>query len=124
MLITLDFDGTLSTPKIQRLVKELKDKHTFYVLTCRYCDLQAHLYPDNPTNADLWAVVKELGIPEKNVIFLNDLRPSAKAKFLSKTNVSYHIDDNYIEIERIRGTCSVVAIDARMNYEKILKIII
>ena len=124
MKITLDFDSTLSTPKIQKLAKHLiAQGHEVYVLTCRYCDLQAHRYPDNPTNSDLWATVKELGIPDRNVIFLNDLRTSAKAKFLAKTNVNYHIDDNYSEVVRIRSSSNVIAIDAKTNYENILKII-
>jgi hypothetical protein len=101
MKITIDFDGTLSTPKIQSLVMSLyKYDIDIWILTSRYDELHKHLYPQNPSNEDMYSVVLSMGIPKHKIIFTN---ASPKANYLKSTNVVVHIDDNNMELFKINN---------------------
>lgn len=105
MIVSFDFDQTLSRSDVQEYAKELLSLGVdLWVLTARYDDLHTHLYTDdfgdNP-NQDLWDVVDKIGIPRWKVKFMNMV---PKAFFLRKTKVVWHLDDNHTELFDIRNS--------------------
>lgn len=65
-------------------------------------------HPDNPTNADLWAVVDSLGTPRHHVRFTCR---EPKALYLMMTRVVWHLDDDPAELLRIRVSgCRTVGV--------------
>jgi len=101
-IITIDFDGVLSETKVQEKVLTLLTycNVDVFILTSRYDDLHKHLYPLNPTNEDLYSIANALKIPRSKIIFTNGEK---KSKYLKKTFVDYHFDNDYEEIRRIRN---------------------
>ena len=95
--VTFDFDGTLQKPHIQEFAKLLIALGVdVWVVTTRYDLLHdTGEWPD-PDSGDLWAVIDELGIPHKKVIFTN---MHWKATYLLGTKVIWHLDDNYKEFK-------------------------
>jgi hypothetical protein len=115
MIVSFDFDKTLSRPDVQEYAKELLSLGVdVWVITARYDDLHKHLYiddyGDNP-NQDLWEVVDKIGIPRWKVKYMNMV---PKAFFLKKTNVIWHLDDNITELFDIK-TSDVKAIGIQVN---------
>lgn len=99
MIVTFDFDSTLSRKDVQEYCKELIDKGIdVWVVTSRYDELHKHKYPHNPTNDDLYKVTDELGIPRWKIRFtcMRD-----KAEYLYGTNVLWHLDDDWVELNLI-----------------------
>ena len=100
IIVTFDFDGTLSRRDVQEYAIELmKNGIDVWVLTTRYDELHKHRYEPNPTNDDLWEVIDSINIPRWKVIFTN---MEWKANYLLHTNVLFHLDDNYNEFFEIR----------------------
>ena len=59
IIVTFDFDGTLSRKDVQEYAIELMKKGIdVWVLTTRYDELHKHRYEPNPTNDDLWEVIR------------------------------------------------------------------
>ena len=68
IIVTFDFDGTLSRKDVQEYAIELMKKRIdVWVLTTRYDELHKHRYEPNPTNDDLWEVIYSLNIPRWKV---------------------------------------------------------
>ena len=100
IIVTFDFDGTLSRKDVQEYAIELIEKGIdVWVLTTRYDELHKHRYVLNPTNDDLWEVIDNLNIPRWKVRFTN---MEWKANYLLHTKVLFHLDDNYNEFFEIR----------------------
>ena len=99
--ISLDFDDTLTRNDVQEFVKKNKSNKdiTFYVITARYDSLHKHLFPNNPTNDDLWTIVDDLEIPRENVFFMNT---NLKADFIKDSIIDIHLDDSLVEVERFK----------------------
>lgn len=99
MIVTIDFDGTLSRNDVKEYAKELIDRGIdVWVLTSRYDNLHKHLWEHNPTNDDLYAVLDIVGIPYHKTIFLNMYN---KADYLDNTFVVWHLDDDKETIDEI-----------------------
>jgi hypothetical protein len=100
-MVSFDFDGTLGHKQdVKDYAKILvKIGVDVWVVTSRYDELHKHLWPNNPTNDDLWAVIDEVGIKRENVKFMNF---EGKADFLRDTFVLWHLDDDDVELENFR----------------------
>lgn len=89
--VTVDYDKTLTRKDVRKYVKNLISLGVdVWILTRRYSDLQAHNYPQNPSNFDLWNTVSNIGLPKHKVIFTC---MENKSNYLSKTDVLWHLDD-------------------------------
>lgn len=103
MIVSVDFDKTLTRPDVQEYVKELLARGVdVWVVTSRYDDLHIHRYePENNfNNDDLWKLVDEIGIPRNRVRFTN---MEWKVEYLMGTNVIWHLDDNPRELFEIKA---------------------
>lgn len=124
MVVSFDFDSTLSRVDVQDYAKSLISRGVdVWVLTSRYDELHKHLYPINPTLDDLYEVVDRLGI-SRNKIRFQCMRP--KAEWLFNTRVIWHLDDDYVEINQINRETdtvgiSVVSGDYKNKCERLLK---
>ena len=99
MIVTIDFDGTLSRNDVQEYAKELIDRGIdVWVLTSRYDNLHKHLWEPNPSNVDLYAVLDIVGIPYWKVVFLN---MDSKHDYLDNTFVVWHLDDDKETLDEI-----------------------
>lgn len=122
-IVTFDFDGTLSRMDVQEYFLELLERGIdCWVLTSRYDELHKHRYPKNPTNDDLWEIIDELNLPRYKVRFTN---MELKATYLEPTDVLFHIDDDFVELNEIMRNTKVTAISVYGNWknkcERILK---
>ncbi|WP_417444632.1 hypothetical protein [Joostella sp.] len=123
MIVTFDFDSTLSRNDVQLFAKSLIEKGIdVWVLTSRYDELHKHRYALNPTNEDLYKVTDSLGISRTKIRF-QCMRP--KAEYLYNTNVIWHLDDDDIEVFDINNITEVKGIDVtKENWKsKCLKLI-
>ena len=120
MIVSFDFDHTLSRPDVQKYAKELIQKGIdVWVITARYDDLHTHLYINNTgcdphwNNDDLWEVVENINLPKNRVRFMNMV---PKYMFLSNTKVIWHLDDNFDELSCILDSgISTKGIDVTKN---------
>ena len=126
-ILTVDFDDTLSKKHVQDYIEDLVNVKGIkvYILTTRYSELHLHNYLHKGANhIDLYLIAKKLGIPKHNIFFTN---MEYKYKFLEKTKVLAHLDDNYIELNKInkntktKGIC-VITSSWQKKLNKILKI--
>lgn len=127
--VTFDFDGTLSRPHVQEYALELLDRGLdVWVVTSRYNNLCLAKHNNSIgtahwDNNDLWTVVDKLGIPRWKVVFTN---MEHKANFLDKTNVVWHLDDDFYELSQMRAKkCKTIGIQVsssswKKKCEKIL----
>lgn len=109
MIVTVDYDGTLDSPVVQKFVAKLIEHQDIdvWILTSRYDELHKHLYIDNPTNSDLYKVAEKMGVPKHKIIFTNRER---KHKYLLNTGVLMHLDNDFeevLEIEHYTNTISI-----------------
>lgn len=126
-ILTVDFDDTLSKKHVQEYIEDLvKNKGIkVYILTTRYDELHVHNYLHKGANhIDLYLVAKKVGIPKHNIFFTN---MEYKYNFLKDTKVIAHLDDNYIELNKInkntktKGIC-VLKSSWQSKLNRILKI--
>lgn len=112
MIVSFDFDSTLSRKDVQEYAKELISRGIdVWVVTSRFDDLQKHLYPFNPSNEDLWSVVDELSIARHKVRFTC---MESKSKYLVRTKVIWHLDDDSIELSEMRMmNCETIGISVK-----------
>lgn len=110
MIVTFDYDGTLTQEKVQVFAKFLMDIGVdVYVLTYRYNDLHAHKWKQNPTNEDMYKVTDAIGIPRHKIMFTNF---TDKHHFLKDTFVALHIDDCPRQISTCRASVLTPIVDA------------
>jgi hypothetical protein len=109
MIVTVDFDSTLSREDVQEYVKELISKGIeVWIVTSRYDDLHSYRYPLNPQNKEVYEIAKKVGIPLHNIRFtlMED-----KSKYLYMTKAIWHLDDDIIEINNmLYDQCKTVGI--------------
>ncbi len=112
-IVTFDFDSTLSHKIVQDFAKSLMIKGIeVLVLTSRYDELHKHKYRHNPTNEDLYKVTDRLGIDRAKIRF-QCMRP--KAEYLFGTNVIWHLDDDYVEVNEINSQTETKGIDVTLK---------
>lgn len=99
--VSIDFDGTLTRPFVQRFVKQIPDSIEFIILTSRFDDDHPIYGPAKVRNHDLWELTDKIGIARENVYFLNHL--NWKADFLLEfaEKLIFHLDDDEMEIEEL-----------------------
>ncbi|WP_336065529.1 hypothetical protein [Mesoflavibacter sp. CH_XMU1404-2] len=108
-IVTFDFDSTLSHKIVQDFAKSLILKgFEVWVLTSRYDEIHKHKYRHNPTNEDLYKVTDKIGIDRTRIRF-QCMRP--KAEYLFGTNVIWHLDDDYVEVNEINSQTDTKGID-------------
>lgn len=114
--VTFDFDETLSKKIVQDYAISLINKGIdVWVLTSRYDDIHKHKYPLNPCNDDLYKIIKKIGIPKYKVRF-QCMRP--KSEYLFGSNVIWHLDDDYIELNQINIETETIGISVIGNFKK------
>ncbi|WP_407522635.1 HAD family hydrolase [Lacibacter sp. MH-610] len=125
MIVSFDFDNTLSRKDVQDYAKELISRGIkVWVITSRFDELHKHRYPHNPTIDDLWEVVDQVGIPRWRVRFTC---MESKSLYLMHTKVIWHLDDDIIELSAIKyDKCKTVGINVKsggwkQKCERILK---
>lgn len=100
LIVSFDFDSTLSRKDVQEYAKELTQRGIdVWVVTSRYDELHKHRYPHNPTNNDLWQVIDELNIPRWKVRFTC---MESKSNYLMHTKTVWHLDDDTVELYEMR----------------------
>lgn len=107
-IVTFDFDSTLSRQDVQDYAFSLiKKGFDVWVLTSRYDELHKHKYRINPTNEDLYKVTDKLQIPREKIRFtcMRD-----KAEYLFGTDVIWHLDDDFVEINNINRETETIGI--------------
>lgn len=107
-IVSFDFDNTLSRLDVQQYAKELIARGVeVYVLTSRYDELHKHRYKHNPTLEDLYKVTDGVGIPRNRIRFqiMRD-----KSEYLYGTNVLWHLDDDWLEVNQINKETKVKGI--------------
>jgi hypothetical protein len=111
--VTIDFDGTLTLPEVQEYVKQLcKDGIDVHIVTSRYDDINAHRYPKNPSNKELWALVDKLGLHPSRVHFMN---MNSKGQYLKNTKVRIHLDNDHKDMSDIRTFSHVLVVDVNKH---------
>jgi hypothetical protein len=107
-IVTFDFDSTLSRQDVQDYAYSLiKKGFDVWVLTSRYDELHKHKYRHNPTNDDLYKVTDKVGIPRWKIRFtcMRD-----KAEYLFGTDVIWHLDDDFVELNKINKETKTIGI--------------
>src|SRR3989304_5862681 len=107
-IVTFDFDSTLSRQDVQDYATSPINKgFDAWVLTSRYDELHKHRYRHNPTNEDLYYVTDKLEIPRWKIKFtcMRD-----KAEYLFGSNVLWHLDDDFVELNNINRETNTIGI--------------
>ena len=118
MLISFDFDGTLSRPSVQEYAKKLLNRgYKLRITTTRYEDVNRYNFTCN--HEDLFGVASELGL---DIVFTN-----MQDKFHFLDGVFLHFDDDPHEHMTIQSytdckTISVMGGNWREKADRILKI--
>ena len=90
MKVSVDYDGTLSTPKGQNLVKRLMSEgKEVYVITRRNSSMPGGIY----------GIAEKLGIPRNRIHFTNGF---LKWKLIKRLGIDTHYDNNQNEIDKIK----------------------
>lgn len=111
--LSFDFDNTLSKKHVQDYVKSLINQgFDIWIVTSRYknCNDYLGLHQDTENNChqDLYGIVNTLGIPENRIIFTN--MKSKWKTLLKMTNVLFHLDDDWKELNEINKYSSTIGI--------------
>lgn len=111
VVVTVDFDSTLTRKDVQEYVASLLEAGIeVWVVTSRYDNLCMHLHTEpHSSNQDLFSLVNDLSIPKYKVRFTCG---ESKSKYLEKTKVLWHLDDDIQEIQDIKNsiTCKTKGI--------------
>ena len=92
MKISIDFDHTLTQPRIQELAKLLIAKgHEVYILTSRFDAVRRLKFDDLKSNEDLYVLAEKVGIKPFRIAFTNQQK---KWIWLLDTDIQFHIDDD------------------------------
>ena len=112
MIISFDFDDTLSQPHIQEFARSLIDcGHELWIVTSRYTTQnRAWAYGINIDNSDLFHVAHDLGIDPFNVRFTN-MEPKATF-FKDRPEFFMHFEDDPVEIEDLKEI-PIITIDVK-----------
>ena len=104
--VSFDFDSSLSIQNIEDFAKELVDKgFEVWIVTTRKDNDNA---PSAHWNDDLFNTAIRCGIDFKNIHFTN---MKDKWKFLKDKGFTFHIDDDWVELEliqkHVKGTVAI-----------------
>jgi len=109
MLITVDFDGTLTRPDVQAFVKEaITEGHRVIIVTLRHTEkVSNYMFGENPSgwNTDVIKLGKELGC--ERIFLTNGVE---KHKYISPLEPAIHLDDVRSEVKQINENCKTLAI--------------
>lgn len=117
MIVSIDYDGTISTSEAVRdYAKELIARGIdVYICTARYEDGSKNAYWGNASNSDLFTIAEECGIPFSNIIFTN---MEDKSSYLEKLQPVWHLDDDDYIIEEINDSSTIKCFDVKNKYWK------
>lgn len=116
MKLSFDFDGTLNQPWVQEIARKcIVLKYDVWIVTSRYDDAHSDVLviPSlmssvHPANDVVYGLAKELGIPERRIIFTNK---QPKSQWLAHSGIKYHLDDDEIEIDDINANTETKALN-------------
>lgn len=112
MLITVDFDGTLTRPEVQSFVrKAIADGHKVVIVTSRHTEKVSNMmYGENLSgwNSDIIELGTKLGCDK--IYFTNQVD---KYKYVAPLNSDIHLDDDNQEIKNINVETNTVALDVK-----------
>ena len=95
--VSFDFDGTLSKNKVQQYAKMLINAGVeCWIVTSR---MGFGKEPTPTWNDDLFAIAKEIGIPNNQIHFCC---MDNKANFLNGKGFIWHLDDDLIELSFVK----------------------
>lgn len=123
MIVSVDFDNTLSKESVQKYINRLLNNGIeVWITTRRFETLdkynKAFCIAYNITNLEeqhayLFVVAEELGIPREHIIFTN---MQDKADFIKDKGFIWHLDDDRIELDDINSRTDVIGISVHGNY--------
>jgi len=109
--VSIDFDGTLTRPSVQRFAKELVERG-FDVWICTH--RKTNEIAGNPHyNDELFEIADKVGIKRENIQFMNmeDKFPF----FIENNDFIWHLDDDWIELDMINKNTNVIGISVFGN---------
>ena len=113
-IVTFDFDNTLSRESVQEYALRLINGGVdVWILTSRYDDLNINKYGyRGVNNNDLYSVASKLGIPKWKIRFtcMRD-----KSEYLYGTNVIWHLDDDFTELNKINRETETVGVSVNSS---------
>lgn len=105
--VSFDFDGCLEINAVQEYAKALVDEGIdVWVVTTRLSEAD---YIGSDPNKDLNQVLKYVGIPTKNVVYLGDRRDKYQY-FKEHGDFKWHLDDDWDDVNKINEYTTVAAI--------------
>jgi len=116
LIISFDFDFTLSIPSIEEYAKMLIEKGVeVWVVTSRYDSIEKY-FPEGWTipqyhikaYSDLYGVAERLGIPSEHIVFTN--MEYKHTYFKDHPEFIWHLDDSREEVRLINEDTSVMGI--------------
>lgn len=119
MKVSFDFDGTLQLPIIQEIAKRhIKWGDEVHITTTRSEEKPNYKLVGGgelpPPNRDLFAIAKQLGIPNENICFT---KSNNKVHFLSMFDIHYDDDEHEIDlITRSELTCIGILVNYKNYY--------
>lgn len=116
--VSFDFDSTLDRKEVQDYVRSLIYRGVdVWVVTSRYDELHKQRFRNNPTNEDLYKVTDELNIPRYKIRF-TCMR--SKHEYLNKSDILWHLDDDWTELKSIKAYTDVIPIDVTKSNWKVV----
>jgi hypothetical protein len=118
MKVSFDFDGTLQLPIIQEIAKRhIHWGDEVHITTTRSSEPSRYRLIGGgelpPPNQDLFAIAKELGIPEQHICFT---KSQDKVHFLTMFDIHYDDDEHEIDlITRSELKCTGILVNYK-NY--------
>lgn len=130
--LSIDFDGTMSRPDVQKYAKELVDRgYEVWIVTRRYDTLERYtedflfkykIMDLREEHKYLFDVADECGIPRNQIQFMN---MEDKWKFFKGKDFIWHLDDDKQEIRDINAYTNTIGISVMGSYrnkcERIIK---
>jgi hypothetical protein len=107
MVITVDFDGTLSRKDVQHFIKGIINDNIFkvVVVTSRFECNRKEI--SKGYNDDIFKVVKDLDLNVSDIIFTNR---EFKFKAIKELGAIVHLDDYFLELNKINQNTKCVGI--------------
>lgn len=115
--LSTDYDGTLSRKSVQEYIKSLVELgHEVWITTSRYDSVdkypteEVQLWKINNLEKEwnnLFLVADKVGINREHIIFTNK---ESKVSYIQEQKFLWHLDDDWIELNRINDSTKTIGI--------------